>query len=67
MPEEKKGRVIPGTETVPPQILDEHLMDDADEEGRSASAHAVVDAWYAEHEQKLEAAKSAKAEEVVNK
>lgn len=56
---EQKFEIIPGTETNPPQIINEHLASDVDQDGGSPSAQAVVNAWYAEHEQKLAAEKEA--------
>jgi hypothetical protein len=64
---EQKFELIAGTDTLPPQVRNEHLAPDADENGESPSAKAAVDAWYAEHEQKLEAAKVAQAERTVKK
>lgn len=48
----REAKIIPGTDTTPPQIENEDLMPDADENGVSASAQAEVAAWYAAQEPK---------------
>lgn len=61
---EQKFEIIAGTDDKPPQILNEHLASDVDENGDSPSAKAVVDEWYAVHEIKLAEEKQAQEEAI---